>query len=50
MAAIHTTIASPLGDLTVVAEDGRLRGVYFPGHRHLPDRKRRLLELEGAVR
>jgi methylated-DNA-[protein]-cysteine S-methyltransferase len=32
MARTHTVIASPLGDLTAVAEDGALTGVYFEGH------------------
>lgn len=37
MTVTHTTIASPVGDLTLVASDGALTGVYFPGHRHGPD-------------
>jgi methylated-DNA-[protein]-cysteine S-methyltransferase len=32
MARTHTIIASPLGDLTAVAEDGVLSGLYFEGH------------------
>ncbi|MCH4250309.1 MAG: methylated-DNA--[protein]-cysteine S-methyltransferase [Microbacteriaceae bacterium] len=32
----HGTIETELGDLTVVAIDGDLTGVYFPGHRHMP--------------
>jgi methylated-DNA-[protein]-cysteine S-methyltransferase len=32
----HTVIASPLGGLTVVAEDGGLSGLYFEGHRRGP--------------
>jgi methylated-DNA-[protein]-cysteine S-methyltransferase len=28
----HTTIDTPLGELTLVAESGALSGVYFPGH------------------
>ena len=32
----HTVIASPLGGLTVVAEDGALTGLYFEGHRRGP--------------
>jgi methylated-DNA-[protein]-cysteine S-methyltransferase len=32
MARTHTVVASPLGGLTVVAEDGALTGVYFEGH------------------
>jgi methylated-DNA-[protein]-cysteine S-methyltransferase len=37
-AATHTTIRSSLGDLTVVTRDGRVTGLYFPRHWHLPDR------------
>jgi methylated-DNA-[protein]-cysteine S-methyltransferase len=37
MAATHTTIDSPLGELTLVARDGVLGGLYFPGHWYLPD-------------
>jgi methylated-DNA-[protein]-cysteine S-methyltransferase len=33
----HTTIASRLGDLTVVAQDGTVVGLYFPGHWYRPD-------------
>jgi methylated-DNA-[protein]-cysteine S-methyltransferase len=33
MARTHTTIASPVGDLTAVTEDGVLRGLYFARHR-----------------
>jgi methylated-DNA-[protein]-cysteine S-methyltransferase len=36
MTATHTTIDSPLGDLTLVARDGALTGVYFPGHWYPP--------------
>jgi methylated-DNA-[protein]-cysteine S-methyltransferase len=34
----HTTIDSPIGELTLVAADGRLCGIYFPGHWTRPDR------------
>jgi len=34
----HTTITSRLGDLTVVARDGVVTGLYFPHHWYLPDR------------
>jgi methylated-DNA-[protein]-cysteine S-methyltransferase len=34
---MHTIVESPLGALTVVGEDGALTGVYFDGHRHMPD-------------
>ena len=37
-AATHTTIQSSLGDLTVVARDGAVTGLYFPHHWYLPDR------------
>jgi methylated-DNA-[protein]-cysteine S-methyltransferase len=37
MTVTNTTITSPIGDLTLVAADGALTGVYFPGHRHGPD-------------
>jgi methylated-DNA-[protein]-cysteine S-methyltransferase len=35
--AVHTTIGSPVGELTLVAADGRLTGVYFPHHWYRPD-------------
>jgi methylated-DNA-[protein]-cysteine S-methyltransferase len=34
---VHTTIGSPAGELTLVAEHGRLTGVYFPHHWYRPD-------------
>jgi methylated-DNA-[protein]-cysteine S-methyltransferase len=37
MTATHTTIDSPFGELTLVAEDGVLSGLYFPGHWYMPD-------------
>ena len=37
--ANHTVIASPLGELTLVAREGVLAGVYFPAHAHLPNRE-----------
>jgi methylated-DNA-[protein]-cysteine S-methyltransferase len=37
-AVTHCVIASPLGDLTLVARDGTLTGLYFPGHWYMPDR------------
>jgi methylated-DNA-[protein]-cysteine S-methyltransferase len=33
----HTRIPTPLGELLLVAEDGALTGLYFPGHRYPPD-------------
>ncbi len=32
-----TTTGSPIGELTLVAADGRLAGVYFPRHWYRPD-------------
>jgi methylated-DNA-[protein]-cysteine S-methyltransferase len=37
MTATHTTIDSPIGELTLVARDRTLSGVYFPGHWYPPD-------------
>ena len=37
MPVTHTTVDSPVGELTVVAEDGRLTGVYYPRHWYRPD-------------
>jgi methylated-DNA-[protein]-cysteine S-methyltransferase len=37
MSTTHTTIASPLGELILVTEDGALSGLYFPGHWTKPD-------------
>ena len=34
----HTTVETPIGDLTLAASDGLLSGVYFPGHWTRPDR------------
>lgn len=34
----HATIRSSLGDLTAVARDGSVTGLYFPHHWHMPDR------------
>jgi methylated-DNA-[protein]-cysteine S-methyltransferase len=34
----HTTIDTSIGELTLVAEDGVLSGVYYPGHWTRPDR------------
>jgi methylated-DNA-[protein]-cysteine S-methyltransferase len=36
MTATHTTIDSPLGELTLVASDAVLSGLYFPGHWYMP--------------
>lgn len=36
MSVTHTVIDSPVGDITVVAEDGALTGVYFTGQRRKP--------------
>src|SRR4249919_598339 len=32
----HTTIDSPVGELTLVAADRMLAGLYFPGHWYMP--------------
>jgi methylated-DNA-[protein]-cysteine S-methyltransferase len=37
MTVNHTTIDSPIGELTLVARDGQLTGVYFPHHWYKPD-------------
>ncbi len=39
MRATHTTIDSPIGELTLVARDRVLGGIYFPGHWHMPPRE-----------
>jgi methylated-DNA-[protein]-cysteine S-methyltransferase len=38
MSRSHTFLDSSVGELTLVAEDGILSGVYFPGHWTRPDR------------
>ena len=35
--ATHTIVDSPIGELTLVADDGKLTGVYFPHHWYKPD-------------
>lgn len=35
--SITTTVESPIGELTLVAEDGVLTGLYFPHHWYRPD-------------
>lgn len=37
-AAVHTVLATTLGELTVVREGGSLTGLYFPRHWPRPDR------------
>jgi methylated-DNA-[protein]-cysteine S-methyltransferase len=37
MRATHTVFDSPLGELTLVARDGVLAGLYFAGHVRRPD-------------
>jgi methylated-DNA-[protein]-cysteine S-methyltransferase len=34
---VHTIIDSPIGELTLVADEGKLTGVYFPHHWYKPD-------------
>ncbi|WP_436756662.1 methylated-DNA--[protein]-cysteine S-methyltransferase [Streptosporangium sp. V21-05] len=41
MVGTHTVIASPLGDLLAVAEDGVLSGLYFERHHRGPKPKER---------
>ncbi|HWA53263.1 MAG TPA: methylated-DNA--[protein]-cysteine S-methyltransferase [Solirubrobacterales bacterium] len=36
MNATHAIVDSPVGELTLVARDGVLSGIYFPGHWHMP--------------
>jgi methylated-DNA-[protein]-cysteine S-methyltransferase len=38
MTTKHTVVDSPLGELTVVGEDGVVTGLYFAQHRRRPDR------------
>jgi methylated-DNA-[protein]-cysteine S-methyltransferase len=37
LTATHTLVESPIGALTLVAEDGALTGLYFPHHWYRPD-------------
>jgi methylated-DNA-[protein]-cysteine S-methyltransferase len=37
MTRVHTIIDSPIDPITLVAEDGKLRGLYMDVHRHRPD-------------
>lgn len=37
-APTHTTVESPLGELTMVARSNVVAGLYFPRHWYLPDR------------
>jgi methylated-DNA-[protein]-cysteine S-methyltransferase len=37
MTASHTIADSPVGELTLVADEGKLVGVYFPHHWYRPD-------------
>lgn len=39
MASRHTTIASPLGPLTLVADGDFLKGIFFEGHWHMPQKE-----------
>lgn len=34
---MHTQVMTAAGEVTVVADDDVLTGIYFPGHWHLPD-------------
>lgn len=33
----HAAVGTTLGEVTLVAEGDELTGLYFPGHRHLPE-------------
>jgi methylated-DNA-[protein]-cysteine S-methyltransferase len=48
MTATHTVIDSPIGELTLVAGDGVLSGIYFPGHWHMPTTKVFGTRVEGG--
>ncbi|POM26349.1 Methylated-DNA--protein-cysteine methyltransferase [Actinomadura rubteroloni] len=37
MSVVHTVVDSPIGPLTLVADDDGLRGLYMNRQRHLPD-------------
>jgi methylated-DNA-[protein]-cysteine S-methyltransferase len=37
MTRTHTTIDTPIGELTLVAQEGALVGLYYPGHWTRPD-------------
>ncbi|EMY34710.1 methylated-DNA--protein-cysteine methyltransferase [Arthrobacter crystallopoietes BAB-32] len=37
MSRTHSTMATPIGELTLVAEEGALTAIYFPSHKRLPD-------------
>lgn len=49
MTRTHTTIDTPIGELTLVGEDDALVGVYYPGHWTRPDRATFGARAEGAV-
>jgi methylated-DNA-[protein]-cysteine S-methyltransferase len=48
MTRTHTTIETPVGELTLVAEGSALVGVYYPGHWTRPDRATFGERSEGA--
>ncbi|MCG2623306.1 methylated-DNA--[protein]-cysteine S-methyltransferase [Arthrobacter sp. I2-34] len=37
MTRVHSVTDTPIGELTLVAENGALSAIYFPGHKRLPD-------------
>lgn len=37
MATRHALVETVVGELTVVAEDSGVSGIFFPGHRYLPE-------------
>jgi methylated-DNA-[protein]-cysteine S-methyltransferase len=48
MTATHTSIETPLGELTLVGDDEVLTGIYYPGHWTRPDRTRWGPRVDGA--
>ena len=49
MTRTHTTIDTPIGELTLVGEDDALVGVYYPGHWTRPDRATFGARADGTV-
>lgn len=49
MTRTHTTIDTPIGELTLVGEDDALAGVYYPGHWTRPDRATFGARADGGV-
>lgn len=49
MSIRHTMIETELGQITLVADEERLTGLYFARHRHLPMRRIYGAHVEGAA-